>query len=304
MSSNVEISSKTQVYFTHFNGDRPYRVEISSMGKGNLDRTIEKIIKVYKADGYTDEFINFRRKNPAQSVRKNIRTYTNNPIATYTSPIVFIGNSFRKSKETDGNSIIIACDNEQSRLGRGNFHSQFTYEYIYIGECIFRFYSLYKIVEYHSPIGNSNVPYPYAIDQNEHFYLMIEDVIIEKFMNEYDARFNDPYAYYYRYEHITKDINTVPPSKPKNKFKEIEKFFIGKEEHTLNYRPNPKKEYERLIRIDTDEESSPPIEFSIELSDGTVTILSKEDYCKLIKEFGKLLNFKSLNSKKIDTLER
>ena len=38
------------------------------------------------------------------------------------------------------------------------------------------------------------MPYPYAIDKDSNYYLMLEDVVINKKTNEFN---NDPYDYYY-----------------------------------------------------------------------------------------------------------
>jgi hypothetical protein len=67
-------------------------------------------------------------------------------------------------------------------------------QYVYIGESIFRFKSLSKIVKYLSPIGNSSVPYPYAIDEEGRYYLMIENVMIENISRGFKR---DPYDYFY-----------------------------------------------------------------------------------------------------------
>jgi hypothetical protein len=65
-----------------------------------------------------------------------------------------------------------------------------------------------EITKYYSPIGNNDVPYPFAVSRNK-TYLMIEDVILDnqeledvskdcekKYNNEY---FNDPYYIYYNF---------------------------------------------------------------------------------------------------------
>ena len=55
-------------------------------------------------------------------------------------------------------------------------------KYIYIGSEIYSFTTgngkENAIVKYISPIGNNDVPYPYAIS-GKYTYLMIEDVILD-----------------------------------------------------------------------------------------------------------------------------
>ena len=59
-----------------------------------------------------------------------------------------------------------------------------------------------EIVEYHAQIGNSDVPYPYAVGQS-YVYLMIEDVYIEK--NRLPPH-PDPYGVYYNHRHEYDDL--------------------------------------------------------------------------------------------------
>lgn len=67
-------------------------------------------------------------------------------------------------------------------------------KYIYIGESIWEFNTNGdKILEYYSPIGNSDVPYPFAV--GEHFtYLMLEKVRLPNSLLDTN---NDPYAQWY-----------------------------------------------------------------------------------------------------------
>lgn len=92
-------------------------------------------------------------------------------------------------KEFDGNSILINTD-------RNN--------YVFIGSRIYSFQAKYEIVEYISPVGNNDVPYPYAIDKNKNIYLMEENIILHNDkINKLDHSHSsldliqDPYRYYY-----------------------------------------------------------------------------------------------------------
>lgn len=69
-----------------------------------------------------------------------------------------------------------------------------TNKYTYIGSRIYSFLSFAEIVKYVSEIGNNDVPYPYAVDINGNFYLMIEDVVLKQLGESYH---NDPYNYLY-----------------------------------------------------------------------------------------------------------
>jgi hypothetical protein len=68
-------------------------------------------------------------------------------------------------------------------------------KYMYIGDTIKTFEPPKgdKILDYHSPIGNSDVPYPYAVGE-QYTYLMIADVYIPN--GDLDKG-KDPYEQYY-----------------------------------------------------------------------------------------------------------
>ena len=85
---------------------------------------------------------------------------------------IFIGSAPKSQK---GNSILL-------KIGK---------KYIYIGTSVKEFKPKAEIVKYVSPVGNSDVPYPYAIDINGNYYLMIENVILDHIEG------NEPYDYYY-----------------------------------------------------------------------------------------------------------
>lgn len=82
------------------------------------------------------------------------------------------------------------------------------YKYIFVGDEIYSFITEDRIIEYHSLVGNSNVPYPYAIGE-KYTYLMIEEVCIEN-KNRND---DNPYSQYY-------DYNQKFSNKSKKEFKE------------------------------------------------------------------------------------
>jgi hypothetical protein len=64
-------------------------------------------------------------------------------------------------------------------------------KYIYIGTSVYEFTPKAEIVKYVSPIGNSDVPYPYAVDTKGNYYLLTEHVILDHIEG------SKPYDYYY-----------------------------------------------------------------------------------------------------------
>lgn len=77
----------------------------------------------------------------------------------------------------DGNSILIELSDRK---------------YMYIGGQIYTFKTQEKIADYRSPMGNSDVPYPFAISKN-YYYIMLDGVYYEKKL----AQGEDPYGVYY-----------------------------------------------------------------------------------------------------------
>jgi hypothetical protein len=78
---------------------------------------------------------------------------------------VFIGKSLPgpfvddAGPDCDGNTILVKPTSEN--------------EYIYIGDGIKEFKTNEPVVHYQSPIGNNDVPYPFAITES-YIYLMLE----------------------------------------------------------------------------------------------------------------------------------
>jgi len=67
-------------------------------------------------------------------------------------------------------------------------------DYVHISNTIVKFKPLSKIKKFASPIGNNDVPYPYAIDTGNRYYLFAENVMLLQ-VPENEA--HDPYSYYY-----------------------------------------------------------------------------------------------------------
>ena len=96
--------------------------------------------------------------------------------------------------------IFVGKDNNNKNTGNSLLLQISKNKYIYVGSSIYMFQIDDTIISYKSPIGNSDVPYPYAIG-TKYTYLMIEKVYIDNkvlegsFPKYIDT--NDPYAKYY-----------------------------------------------------------------------------------------------------------
>ena len=145
-------------------------------------------------------------------------------------------------------------------------------EYIYIGMEIYSFKAKSEIIEYVSPVGNSDVPYPYAVDKDGRIYLMIENVILER---GYDSKnYEDPYDFYYD------DFSLIS-------FKGIKRFMIGNQIYNFTYRPFPDENYDRITNFN---ETPQKLYIKVENKgeeDGKIKVLNKNAYVSLHRAFAK-----------------
>lgn len=245
-----------QEYYTHDNGGRPFLVKI-----------YQNYVDVYKEEGDNSE-------ETRNSYKKIYR---------FKFIEIFIGKS-PKSKMTefssgygsdfDGNSILLKID--QNR-------------YIFIGEKISEFETTNDITEYISPVGNNDVPYPFAIDSKGNYYLMAEEVFMKK--RKIPKHFDDPHLYFYALHLITPDRAFRPPKQPLMK-SDINKFFIGEDQYTLTWEKDPSKDYDRLIK----DIGSP---LKLVYKDGKSRIIDKQEYIKLMNDFGKVIGCKPMKIIKV-----
>jgi hypothetical protein len=253
-----KINNRTE-YFTHNNHARPYKVVIENNTQ----------VYIYKSSNNDENHdCLFSTINPEQ---------------------ILIGKSIKKKMtefsggygdEFDGNSILLRI-NEST--------------YIYIGEKIMLFNTTYPIISYHSPVGNNDVPYPYAIDSANNYYLIIEEVILKsttelhKFLSENELPTSpggsshtvssyEPYDYYYNASLITNDMGCNRKPLFDNNFN-INKFYIGKELYTMIYKPFPSKEYDRLT-------SSLGDHLYIRDHNNKKHEVTKKEYIEIMEDFG------------------
>lgn len=82
----------------------------------------------------------------------------------------------------DGNSLLIQlADPDKDKDvegGGGGGGGGGGLEYVHVGIEVFRFVAEGEVVAYASPVGNSDVPYPWAVDGEGRHYLMIEDKVV------------------------------------------------------------------------------------------------------------------------------
>ncbi len=112
---------------------------------------------------------------------------------------IFIGDNNLKEPRAapkgkyPGNSILV-------RISADN--------YIYIGSEIYGFKSPDTIKEYYSPVGNSHVPYPYAVG-DKYVYFMLDRIAVPK--EQIDLT-KDAYAQFYQSDMCTPKKRNMSPS--------------------------------------------------------------------------------------------
>jgi hypothetical protein len=164
-------------YYTHDNGSMPFRIvikgkELHIYGCNNIDFKSE-------SDKYQEySYYEFIKK---YNVKK-----------------VFIGNDPEKieddySAKHPGSSVV-------AEIGKN--------KYVFIGESVYEFETVSPITMFRSPIGNSDVPYPFAQDDT-FTYLMIEGVKLRNSdLSDVSNPF-DPYGRYYMWDDKYKNEPTL-----------------------------------------------------------------------------------------------
>ena len=245
-------------YMTHDNGSRSFCVYVSSKTKkANPNPKVD----VYKAskEGFSEKEYGKPHTYDLRSIAKIYRI----PVGSYQPERVFVGRSPKNpmtsysggyGRRFYGNSLLLAMDTAKGI-------------YLFIGERIFSFQSEAPITKFLSPVGNNDVPYPYAIDRKGNYYLMIENVVLpisKKALLEN----SDPYGgYYYKIKEAMGESLG------------IEKFTVGKERFNFTSTVDPGTDYDRLTK---DFGTPVRLKFKGEKRAKSVT---KDEYVKIIKDY-------------------
>ena len=172
-------------YFTHDNGGRPFLVYV---GKKEVH-----IYKENRKDFYT--LLSDLKKED----KKNMWVYIK-LIKKYKPLQVFIGKSPKNEmtkfsggygKQFDGNSILLKISKNR---------------YVFIGSEVYEFSTGDDtIIKYYSPVGNSDVPYPFAYgDKNIYFMFDKKTVSYKNAPVLNNMNKTDAYVYYYEHFRYTK----------------------------------------------------------------------------------------------------
>jgi hypothetical protein len=167
--------------------------------------------------------------------------------------------------------------------------------YVHVGASVISFTPEAPIARFSSPVGGSDVPYPYAIDQLGNAYLLIEGAVLdaEHVRERHDV---GPYERYYARCLLTADEGCVPPKHPEIAwFDGIERFYIGDELYTLNYvnAEDAGEDYDRLSDPDSFPNDSGNV-LSVVTTEGTRYDLDREGYVDLMRRFGETAGFRPM----------
>ena len=167
-----KIHNGYKTYFIHDNGSQPFLVAIK-----------DKTAKIYK-------------------IGKDVAVgYGNVPAYYYTDLIEeFKCDKIFIPKGYDGIDIFYGIMKDYKEFRGNSVLLQVKDKYVYIGSEIYEFKPSDEIIEYYSPVGNNDVPYPVAIGK-ENVYFMLESdktyVPIKYFEGFKKIDFIDAYGYYY-----------------------------------------------------------------------------------------------------------
>lgn len=122
---------------------------------------------------------------------------------------IFIGND--KGNKFKGNSLLFKVKDKK---------------YIHIGYEIYSFHTPDNIIKYCSPVGNNDVPYPYALGE-ENTYLIIDNVYIP---NAIRMQKIDPYhQYYHHYEDVTSQFRKIVMDNHRSRYSYKKKVLIERQ---------------------------------------------------------------------------
>jgi hypothetical protein len=201
----------------------------------------------------------------------------------------------------DGNSMLF-------ELGKDGAHQR----YMFIGERVETFTVPDPIVTFVSPVGNSSVPYPFAVYRVGRVYLFIVCVVMTattgaSFSTEV---LRDPYDLYDDAQRIT----TVPRTKKRKgilasllssnqpdeaeddvPFEGLTAFYIGHKRYDFTYVPFPHKDYDRIVRKHHGSKH-PPETVSV-VAHGKRRELTRAEYVQMMQRFGRYRGFAPLKTK-------
>lgn len=180
-----------KLYYTHHNYRRIYSVMI-------ID---DKYVTVNRQNHIKDPLIRIRPQE--LEMYKNINSFEESFIIGASPNKIWIGKSPKTpttefsagyGPEFDGNTVLLENNKEC----------------IFVGHIVFSFNVRHNIVKYVSELGNNDVPYPYAVDEEGYYYLLSDNVVLKV----PEEQKNDPYEYYRSHKSTAEPIEVSIMSAP------------------------------------------------------------------------------------------
>ena len=103
-------------------------------------------------------------------------TYEETASKSFSVEKVFVGHSPEHGAKFDGNSMLLHLEG---------------LKYVFVGEVVFSFTAKSPIAKFFSPVGNNDVPYPWAVDEEGSRYLFTMSVILASKLFENSDRLVD-----------------------------------------------------------------------------------------------------------------
>lgn len=258
-----------KIYYIHCNGGSPFKIEIDKSNNNAHE------VDVYVQDTKAVDREDYNKYDYEMSFNPKKIFIGKSPLNEMTKFSGGYGPKF------DGNSILLELDNGI---------------YEFIGESVYSFTPYGKIIEYSSPVGNNDVPYPWAMDQYGNIYLLVEDVVLlyTDELKKLIKKYGDPYTYYYTTFLITPDRSYSKPKMPLiPNFENIQEWYVGNEPSTFTYEPEPNKNYDRLT------DNNKKAMFIKYNGDQKKTKLTKKMYRDLMKRFGNEIHVDKIKNKHV-----
>mmetsp|Transcript_3604 Transcript_3604/g.6404 ORF Transcript_3604/g.6404 Transcript_3604/m.6404 type:complete len:292 (+) Transcript_3604:98-973(+) len=254
-------------WITHDNGGRPFLVDVD--WSDGAKATVKVFKQVQNDDDDDDD-----NDDDDDDDNEEAINYEDNDCISFSAERVFVGRCPEKGPEADGNSILLQVEG---------------LKYVFIGDTIFSFTAKSRITKYVSIVGNNDVPYPWAMDEEGSRYLMIESCILSSKLFESGEGLDNPYDVYYEAMLITPDISCPEPKPLATQFQGITEFYIGEDPYTMRHSSDPAETYDRLADLG---------EFAV-VKEGKRVKISKEDFVKLIGDFADERGIQKLNEEEL-----
>ena len=235
--ANVTDVTPSGAYLTLDNGARPFKVEV----EWSDDRASVLVFKKLQEDCLKHEEVE---------------------CVSFSAENVFVGQCPARGSVHEGNSMLLHLEGLQ---------------YAFIGFMVFSFTAKSTITKFVSRVGFSDVPYPWAMDEEGYRYLFIEDVILANKLVAFED--TNPYDMYYNGR--TRNLTAQA-------FQGVTGFFINEQEYNLTYYPDPEQTYDRLANLNIGE-------FFLEKGpQGEKIKITKADYMQLMHDFAHYTGFEKL----------